>query len=588
MSTYSNETSFAKEPNFSTEIGNYPIKVVALGGLDEMGKNCYVIEVNNDAFIIEAGIKYPNSQIPGVDVIIPDFDYLKTIARRVKAIIITHGHDDQYGALPYLLNIVRAPIYATETTIAIIQATLGKRFRKLEQANFIPVKPSDSLMIAGHKFELFQTTHSVSNSFGFALDTPFGNIIYTSDFMSDYSPLKGFQFDLPKVARLSETNKTFLLMTESESADKPGIASPNHKITNHIKQYFEESSGKIFISLYSQNFYNIQEVLNLAIKFKKKICIPNPEVALFFERMATINKLIIPAELRIKPEEVPYVSSKDVLILICDSGEKLFNYCKEICYGNVPGLKVETKDLWINASPSVPGTEIVATDAADTIFRTDCHVLTLNRKVVASMHAQQEDLKMMISLFRPKYYMPVKGEYRLLMANAKLAIDLGIGLNHFNTFVYDNGMALAFDNTGAPVRKTIIVKNSDVMVDGNSVGDVKETAINERTQMADGGVVLIGLAVSLSNKKIVSNPDIQMRGFLYLKESESIVNQMTSILISTITSLLNDADKRLSIQDMERKINDKLSKFLFKETEKEPMILTHLLNVDDLSVIDPK
>lgn len=588
MSNYSNETSFQKENNFAPEIGNYPIKVVALGGLDEMGKNCYVIEVNNDAFIIEAGIKYPNAQIPGVDVIIPDFDYLRNIARRVKAIIITHGHDDQYGALPYLLNIVKAPIYATETTIAIIQATIGKKFRKLEQATYVTVKPSDSLDIAGHHFELFQTTHSVSESFGFALKTPFGNIIYTSDFMSDYSPLKGFQFDLPKVARLSETDKTFLLMTESESADKVGIASPNHKITEHIKQYFEEPTGKIFVSIYSQNFYNIQEVINLAIKFKKKILIPNPEIANFFDKMASINKLVIPKESRIDINDLAYIPQKDVVILICDSGEKLFSYCKEICYNNINGIKVDTKDIWINAAPSVPGTEIIATDAADTIFRTDCHVITLNRKVVSSMHAQQEDLKMMISLFRPKYYMPVKGEFRLLMANAKLAIDLGIGLNHFNTFVYDNGMALAFDNNGVPVRKSIIVKNGDVMVDGSSVGDVKETAINERTQMADGGVVLIGLAISLNKKKIVSNPDIQMRGFLYLKDSEPIVNQMSQILSTTLTALMNNSEKSISLLDMERKINDKLSKFLLKETNKEPMILTNLLNVDELNPIDPK
>lgn len=583
---YSNESS--QFTNFNTEIGNYPIKVVALGGLDEMGKNCYVIEVDNDAFVIEAGIKYPNAQIPGVDVIIPDFDYLRNISRRVKAIIITHGHDDQYGALPYLLNVVRAPIYATETTIAIIQATLGKKFRKLEQATFVPVKPSDSIDISGHHFEFFQTTHSVSDSFGFALKTAFGNIIYTSDFMSDYSPLKGFQFDLPKVARLSETDKTFLLMTESESADKPGIASPNHKITDHIKSYFEESSGKIFVSIYSQNFYNIQEVINLAIKYKKHICIPNPEIATFFNKMAAIGKLVIPDNLKVSATSVPSLPAKDTLILVCDSGEKLFNYCKEICYGNVPGLKVDVKDLWINAAPSVPGTEIVATDAADTIFRTDCHVLTLSRKVLASMHAQQEDLKMMISLFRPKYYMPVKGEFRLLMANAKLAIDLGIGLNHFNTFVYDNGMALAFDKTGAPVRKAITVKNGDIMVDGSSVGEVKETAIEERTQMADGGVVLIGLAISLSQKRIVSNPDIQMRGFLYLKDSEPILNQVNNILTSTAIQLMTNTERKVSLVDMEKRISDKISKFLLKETDKEPMIVTHLLNVDDLTPIDPK
>ncbi len=573
--------------NYASDIGNYPIKVVALGGLDEMGKNCYVIEVDNDAFIIEAGLKYPNASIPGVDIIIPDFDYIRTIAKKVRAILITHGHDDQYGALPYLLNIVRAPIYATETTIQVIKTTLSPRFRKIDQYSFVKVDPSDTVTINGHVFELFQTTHSVAESFGFALKTRFGNIVYTSDFMSDYSPLKGFQFDLPKVARLSESEKTFLLMTESESADKNGIASPRHKITPLVQSQFEEATGKTFVSLFYQNFYNIQEIINLAIKYKKKVCIANPDQIPFFDRMAQIGDLVIPNEMRISASEISQNASKDVVVLVTGSGDQLYKYCKEICYGSVNGIHVDTKDTWIDAAPSVPGTEVSYTDASDTIFRTDCKVITLNRKSLVSMHAQEEDLKMMISLFRPKYYMPVKGEFRLLMANAKLAIDLGIGLNHFNTFVYDNGMALAFDNQGKVVRKMIVVKNGDVMVDGTSVGDVKEAAIDERQKMADGGVVLIGIALSLKKRKIVCNPDIQMRGFIYLRDSEPIVNQISSLAVSTINGMLQ-GDRPFSLMDLEKKAADKVSKMVYKATNKEPMINVKIINADQLSDIDPR
>jgi len=587
MDQNNNTGAQAPKVNYVSEIGNYPIKVVALGGLDEMGKNCYVIEVNNDVFIIEAGLKYPNAQIPGVDTIIPDFDYIRGIANRVKAIIITHGHDDQYGALPYLLNICNAPIYATETTIAIIKTSLAKKFRRIDNANFVKVMPSSTITISGHVFELFQTTHSVAESFGFALKTDYGNIVYTSDFMSDYSPLKGFQFDLPKVARLSEGEKTFLLMTESEAADKAGIASPNHKITDQIKEIIEDASGKTFISIYSQNFYNIQEVINLARRFHKKICIANPEQIPFFDAMAKIGDIVIPESMRITPNEIPFNNPNDVIVLVSGNGDSLFNYSKEICYGNITNLKVNTNDTWIIACPSVPGTEVAYTDASDTIYRTDCHVLALTRKKVSSMHAQQEDLKMMISLFRPKYYMPVKGEFRLLMDNAKLAIDLGIGLNHFNTFVYDNGMALAFDYNGNVVRKIINVKNGDVMVDGTSVGDVKEAAITERTQMADGGIVLIGLTISSKKKKIVSSPDIQMRGFLYLKDSEPVINQVTNILLSQVNSCL-DSGKRINCQEIEKKVSEKVSRFIFKSTSKEPSILCEILDVDTLESIDPR
>lgn len=577
MQTNNNETMA-----FSREIGNYPIKVVALGGLNEMGKNCYVIEVDNDAFVIEAGLKYPNNAIPGVDVIIPDFEYIRSISHRVKGIILTHGHDDQYGALPYLLNVCKAPIYATETTVNIIESEYEKRFRKVNTYDFRIVNPSDTVTIAGHTFELFQTTHSVSESFGFALKTRFGNIVYTSDFISDYSPLKGFQFDLPKVARLSENEKTFLLMAESEAADKPGIASPNHKITDKIKDVFENQTGKIFISIYSQNFYNIQEVINLAKHFHKKICIANKNQLSFFQRMASIGNLVIPADMQVNLADTKITSNKDLIVLVTGSGESLFNLCKDICYNSISPLKVEPSDTWINAAPSVPGTEAIATEASDTIFRTDCHVLTLSRKEMASMHAQQEDLKMMISLFHPKYYMPVKGDYRLLMANALLAVDLGVGLNHFNTFVYDNGMALAFDENGRNVKKNILIRNGDVMVDGNSVGEVKEAAIDERTKMADGGVLIMGITYSSKLRKIVSSPDIQMRGFLYLSDSEPIVNQITQILTSNLNNYLNNLQNKLNQNDMQKKIADKVSKFVLHQTNKEPMVFCQLLDIDSL------
>lgn len=578
----------ANQPNnyFVNDIGNYPIKILALGGLDEMGKNCYVIEIDNDAFIIEAGLKYPTRNIPGVDIIIPDFDYLRNIANKVRGIIITHGHDDQYGALPYMLNIVKAPIIATKTTIAIIKANYKKN-HNIEKAQFVEVKPSSHVEIAKHVFELFQTSHSVAESFGFALKTRFGNIVYTSDYITDYSPLKGFQFDLPKVARLSETDKTFLLLTESESADKPGIASPNHKLGDILKEEIEILKGKMFISIYNQNFYNIQEVINTCKKYRKYIVIADPEQQTFFEEMAAIGDIAIPSEMLVSLHDINKIAPTDLVILVTGSGDALFRYCKEICYGNVRNLKVETNDTWINAAPSVPGTEIIHTEACDTMYRTDCHVVNLTRKQISSMHAQQEDLKMMLSLMRPKYYMPVKGEYRLLMANAQIAMNLGIGLNHTNCFVFDNGMALCFDKDGKPVNKIINVRNGDIMVDGASVGEVKESAIEERQKMADGGVVLIGVAISSKNKAIVSNPDIQMRGFVYIKESQPILDQLNAIISTGINNYFN-SEKKTSLTDVSLKLSDKCGKGLSKLTQKEPRVIVKIIDVDSLVEIDPR
>lgn len=575
--------------NFNTNLtanslAEYPIKVVSLGGLDESGKNCLVIEVENDAYVIEAGLKYPMRNIPGIDSIIPDFDYIRQIQNKIRGIIITHGHDDQYGALPYLVSQISTPIYCSKTTETIIRNTVGNKNKFSERAHFVQVLPSSTVKIGNHTFDFFQTTHSVSESFGFAINTPFGNIVYTSDFMSDYSPLKGFTFDLPKVARISETQKTFLLIAESEGANKTGISAPNHRITSKIKPYFKNQEGKLFISLYSQNFFNIQEVFNLAKRFNKRICIANVEQVKFFEEMFKIKALELDQSLLLPLDKVDTVKDENVVILVTSNGEKLFRLCKDICYSNVGKLKVNPLDCWINCSPSVPGTEVIYTDACDTIYRTDCNVLNLTRKEVSSMHAQSEDLKMMISLFRPSYYLPIKGEYRLLMQNAKIAIDLAIGLNHFNTFVFDNGMVLAFDKNGKPARKLLTVKCGDVMVDGSSIGDVKEQAIEERQKMADGGIILIGITVSTKEKKILSSADIQMRGFLYLKDSEPLVVKINEYLNTTITNHLNSS--RVNLIESEKKISEKLYRLISKETGKEPAILLKIIDIDSLNKLD--
>ena len=245
------------------------IRVVALGGLNENGKNCYCIEVDGDIFVIDCGLKYPSVNNPGIDFLIPNFDYLRKNQDRVKAVIITHGHDDQYGALPYLLNLINVPVYASSTTINMIRMDYGKKFRRFQTYHFISVYPSSTVVIAGHTFDFFATTHSISNSFGFALRTEVGNIVFTSDFISDYNHVRGFSFDLPRLCKIAEANPTLLLMSESLKALAPGSASPKHRLTPHIQDMVGNMKGQLFIALYTQNFYNIQEVIDLAVKNDK-------------------------------------------------------------------------------------------------------------------------------------------------------------------------------------------------------------------------------------------------------------------------------------------------------------------------------
>lgn len=560
---------------------NSPIKITALGGLDEMGKNCYVIDVEGEIYIIEAGVKYPNRFNTGVDLIIPDFSYLEAVQEKIKAIIITHGHDDQYGSLPFLVKFTNVPIYATKTTVAIIKASLRNDYPDVDSYNFRIVQPSSSIVIGTNVFELFQTTHSVSESFGFALKTRFGNIIYTGDFMTDYAPLDGYKFDLPKLAKIVETDKTFLLMCESEGASTPGIASPSHKIEPYLRDTLRDNSGKLFVSLYTQDLYNITEVINFAIKYHKRILIGNPDDLPFFNELEKEGVLVIPRENKTDIFNFTSLNPSDVIVLLTGNGEKLFNYIIKITNNEVRDIKITSKDTFINAAPSVPATEKLATNANDSIYKNDCRVIYLDRKIFASMHPRQEDIKFLIYLLRPRYYFPIKGEFRLLMDNAKLAIDLNIGLNHFNCFVYDNGLTLQFDERGNIIKQSSTIKTGDVLIDNKTVGDINEDAINERSKMADGGVIFVTCEVSTKRREIVSDFDIQSRGFIYLKETEPLYGQIINVARSEINQ--NFISYGSSIEELEEVLSSKIEKVILKQTDKRPYTIVKLIDVDSFS-----
>lgn len=558
------------------------VRVVALGGLNESGKNCYCLEVDGDIFVIEAGLKYPSVNNPGIDFVIPNFDYLRKNASRVKAIIITHAHDGQYGALPYLLNWVNVPVYTSSTTISMIRMDFQKKFHKFGTYKFVSVVPSSTVTIAGHVFDFFQTTHSMPNSFGFALHTSCGNIIYSSDFISDYSHLGNYSFDMPRMCQIAEKEKTLLLMCESEGCMLPGTASPKHRITPFIAPLMEDMKGPLVVAIYTTNFYNIEEIIKLAVKFHKVVSFSNNTFTSFLKTFNASGDLIIPAENYIPFTEIRSIPPKDRVIIMTESGLSLFSDIKDLCYGarKNEDFYLDQTTTFVMACPSVPQTEIQHTEALDTAYGTGAKILNITRRDIASMHAQQEDIKMMITLFKPKYYFPVQGEFRQLMANAITAVDMEVGLNHRNIFVYDNGMYLDFDENGNFVAKGEKILANDVVVDGNIVGQVKDSVLEERAIMSQDGIILIGCLVSLKDRKALSAPDIQMRGFIYLKNASDIVDNINRLFNQTLSTMLT-APGQISLIDIRRKVSEKITRYLKKETDKEPLIICTIRNADE-------
>ena len=548
------------------------IKVFALAGLDEDGRDCYVVEINNDIFVLDAGSSLPDKTIPGVDYLLPNLDYLIKNKERVKAYIITHGHDESFGALAFFYKYAPAPVYCTKSTMTIMEGQFSISEAKVI-IDYHLVNPSDDILIANRRVRFFQTCHNAVNSFGLAISTSQGNIIYTSDFIINFATNEtGYRFDLAMASELAK-EQTLLLMAESKAADKNGYCSPKHRISDLVEKYFKLNK-RIFISAYWQNMYRIREIFRLANMYNKK-------VYCYDQYTATVLKYVLSAagattqltEL-VSKENLLRVKSDDLIVLMVGHSDDIFKEIAALSAGlNADKrLKLTAEDIFINVAVPRPIFETIATRSMDDVYRTGCQVVWLKGKDVHAMHAQEDDLRFVLNIFKPKYYFPVRGHYTKIMENAKLAVSLGIGLNHMNVFVLDNGMQLIFEEGKRPIvlpSEVTGIDTSPVLVDGKGLTKDGSELVAMRQKLGVDGAVIIAATVSLSEKKIIAGPDCQMRGFVYVKEAEPLLKSVTQIFIEEITAALN---KNSDIEEAKQIFKERARWFIRRENGREPLI----------------
>ncbi len=553
------------------------VRIFALGGLDENGKNMYVVEINNDIFVLEAGMKYPESSMPGIDIIIPDYTYLIKNKERVKAYIVSHGHDDCMGSITYVCKDVPAPIYCSKVTSEMIKDT-ARRYRQNLKLDFHIVDTTSDVMIAGRLFKFFSTTHSVAQSMGVAISTSQGYVVYTGDYIVDCGAFKKFRTDLKALAKIAE-NKVLCLMNESVASYKPDYASPNHKLTPLIKRPFEEFKGRIVIALYNQNLFGLQEVINLGVKNNKKIVIFSKDMENLMNNFNIEGFLDIPERNRGTLDDLKKEDQSDILVIITSNGERLFRMLERIANEELyeeKGLLLGENDLVIMAAPSVPGVEVIAVNVLDLLYRTGAKIVNISSKKISSMHAQEEDIKTIISLLQPKFYLPVKGYYKDLIANATLANNMQIGLNHSNIFVFDNGMVAKFVDEKF-VAGEEMVQVGELMVDGLGIFDAGSVVINDRNKLADDGVIILGITLDSKTKEIIAGPDVQTRGLVFIKESDHLVKDVADLYVVTVKETFSN--DKLDINEKRVLIRDKISKYVKKETGKDPMVLSMVVEI---------
>lgn len=547
------------------------IRFLALGGLDEDGKNMSLVEINDEIYVIDAGLKYPQTDQLGVETVIPDMSYLKQRADRVKGIFITHGHDDVMGALPYLIKEVNAPIYTTPLIALMIEDIFKEN--KIRNTSIFRIKRNGRFRINSRECVAFGVTHSIPDSFGIAISSDQGYIVHGSEYIIDFN-VKNASFE-SDIASISEIGKrgVFLLTAESVGAKRTGFTSPNHRIDKRLERVLEDTEERVFVTLYEQNIYRLMEVIETAQKFKRRIFFYGEKQRRLVRHLEKLNYIKLPKNLEIAPEEFNN-DIKNVIIIVSDVGPTVFRKMTRIAMGEDQVVDIKETDHVIVASPEVPGTEAEAGLMVNELFKDGVGVTTMNYKEVLSMHASIEDLKMMISIFKPRYYVPVKGEYQNLVANANIAT--GMGISAANIVILDNGQVAEFVD-GRLKSTSEIVKLEDLLIDGKDHLDTSGLVLRDRQTLATDGAIIVGIVLNNKTKEVIGGPDIQSRGVIYLKDADNVMKEVGNILENKIAEMVKE--KKYDNITARNEARDLMSKFVYKQTGKRPMILPVIIEI---------
>ena len=560
------------------------IKILALGGLDEDGKDLYIIEINNDIFVFNAGFKYPTKLTPGIDFIIADFTYLKENKEKIKAYILPKGKPDAFGALIYIYKECPAPIYGTTLTKVFLKR-FAEHYKQGSDFEFNEISLPSVIDVAGHTITFFSTCASMPHTFGFSIKTPLGNIVYIGDFIVEYNNEKYFKLDLNTLGKIAEL-PTLCLLGESRNATKQGYCSPKHRLYPFLMKSFEDSDGRCFVALTDDNLYHIEEFFKACFDSNKKICFYDKN-SLDIYNLKKYGGDYFPTENIIQVDDIFRTKESSLVILITGHDASLYEKISLLASGEgeLKQVRINPSDTFIFSISPSDSLEIIATSTLDEIYKTNCNVKYIKKHSLEKMHACEEDIKMLLSLLKPKYYLPIEGYYVDLLANAKIAFDMRLGLSHKNIFLLDNGQSLKFNSEGEVTASYNESKDDpvygDLMIDGIGVGDVVNDIISDRTRLGKDGVVVLGCAISKSQRRIVCGPDIQMRGFLYLKdkEAEMIYKDVSNYFENAVNEWAENT-KDFDNEKIEMKIQEAISKNFRRTLDRDPVVRPNVLMID--------
>lgn len=554
------------------------IRIIFLGGQDERFKNMVAVEIDRDIFVVETGCSLPDKNKHGIDYIIPKYDYLVSNKDRVRAYIITEGNDCIFGALPFIYDKVPAPIVCTDVTRIFLFTFCEHNNINPSHYDFKIVEPSDDITINGHLIRLFSTCSNMANSFGICFDTDQGNIIFALDYVFDNNMTKSFVTDIKKMGVIAD-KETLVLLLDSMNSERAGYSSPMYKLRNIVREPLKNVAGRIIGAAESPDVYNITDIIRICSVAHKKIVLYDTATSDLVYRLIRAGVISVPKDTFIPAEDINRYPATEIVVLITGFKNRLLHKVSLLARGLHDNkiISLNETDTFVLGTHFSNDVEIDYFDAMDDLYRANVNVVTIRKNEFVKMHPSQDDIKTMLTIFRPKYYVPISGYLVSLLANANIAVNMGIGLNHQNVLLVDNGMILNCTN-GTCSYSSEKVLAGDVMVDGKDVSNFTEQLIEERRQISDDGVVVLGAAISLSKKEILGGIDVQTRGLFYAKNSEAMIRDMQTLFTKVVSTHLKDETFRK--QAVEDEVKNMVLNLIRRSTLKTPLIIVALEEVE--------
>ncbi|ASS65660.1 MULTISPECIES: ribonuclease J [unclassified Paenibacillus] len=548
--------------------------IFALGGVGEIGKNMYVIQYGNDIVVVDSGLKFPEEDMLGIDIVIPDITYLTDNRDKVRGIVITHGHEDHIGGLPYVLRHLNVPVYGTKLTLGLIESKL-KEAGLLGETKRILINADSELELGEIRTTFFKTNHSIPDSVGVCLETPEGTVVHTGDFKFDFTPVNDQFADLQRIAEIGKRG-VLALLSDSTNAERPGMTPSESNVGVELTEIFRKSPQRVVVATFASNVHRIQQVFNAAMATKRKVAIVGRSMVNVVTIAVELGYLIVPEGMIIEPEEVNKMAADRVVVLCTGSQGEPMSALTRMARSTHRKIDILPGDTVIIAATPIPGNEKDVGRTVDELFRLGANVIYGPGSVSGvhvSGHGSQEELKLMLNLIKPKYFIPIHGEYRMLRQHAKLGEAVGVEPN--NIFLIDIGDTVEFQNGEG--RKGSKVPSGNVLIDGLGVGDVGNIVLRDRKLLSQDGILVVVVTLSKQDGTIKAGPDIISRGFVYVRESEGLLDEANRIVTTTLNKLMNDKVNEWA--SLKTNVKDALGRFLYEQTRRRPMILPIIMEV---------